>query len=320
MTPGADVGFTWVHILGAFGGMGLFIGGVVLLYRFKEWRRESRRERPPQSEKILRPAGWSSMQEFDEVFERLMFAFLWGVAGGAMVGVMLGGFVPIVQVVVLGQATWGQVARVPQFYLGAILWVGGLLWAVFWFVRFSELLDEVRHWRFGMRGEQAVAEKLSDRELAAAGYVVFHDLVRESGKKRWNVDHVVVGPGGVFVLETKARSKRKATRKQDEKDVIYDGKSLQFPWCVDWEAVPEVQRNADWVRELIKNVAPDGILVQPVIVVPGWFVVSKGNYPVKAMPANYLVGYLTREKPVYSAKELRGVVDKLGDRCRDLEF
>jgi hypothetical protein len=260
------------------------------------------------------------MQRFDEVFERLMFAFLWGVAGAAMAGVMLGGFVPIVQAVVRGLGTWGQVARIPQFYLGAILSVGCLLWAVFWFVRFSDLLDEVRRWRFGMRGEQAVAEKLSDREIAAAGYVVFHDLQVESGNDKWNVDHVVVGPGGVFVLETKARSKRKATRKQNEGYVIYDGKSLQFPWCVDWKAVPQVERNANWVRELIKKVAPDGILVQPVIVVPGWYVESLGDFPVKVMPATYLVGYLKGAKRVYSAKEVGAIADKVERECRDLEF
>jgi hypothetical protein len=47
---------------------------------------------------------------------------------------------------------------------------------------------------------------------------------------------------------------------------------------------------------------------------------SKGNYAVKAMNAKYLVGFLTSAKPVYGVKELRGVVKKLDEMCRDLEF
>ncbi len=36
--------------------------------------------------------------------------------------------------------------------------------------------DKLRNWRFGMRGEEAVGEKLVIREVAAAGYVAFHDV------------------------------------------------------------------------------------------------------------------------------------------------
>ena len=52
---------------------------------------------------------------------------------------------------------------------------------------------------------------------------------------------------------------------------------------VDWDVVGQVRRNAEWVRGLIKEFAPEGILVQPVVMVPGWYVESKGNYGVKAM-------------------------------------
>jgi hypothetical protein len=47
---------------------------------------------------------------------------------------------------------------------------------------------------------------------------------------------------------------------------------------------------------------------------------SKGNYPVKAMNAKYLVGFLTGAKVVYGEKDLRGVRKKLDEVCRDLEF
>jgi hypothetical protein len=50
------------------------------------------------------------------------------------------------------------------------------------------------------------------------------------------------------------------------------------------------------VREFLAGFGPKDLPVQPVIVVPGWYVESKGNYPVKAMNAKYLVGYLEGAK------------------------
>ena len=51
----------------------------------------------------------------------------------------------------------------------------------------------------GERGELAVAEVLDN--LRGLGYGVFHDLRRDG----FNIDHIVVGPGGVFAVETKFR-------------------------------------------------------------------------------------------------------------------
>jgi hypothetical protein len=153
--------------------------------------------------------------------------------------------------------------------------------------------------------------------LAAAGYVAFHDV---PGEGEWNIDHVVVGPGGVFVLETKARARRKATRPQEEQDVFFDGKVLEFPWCYDRKAAEQVERNADWVRKFLDGFGPKDLVVQPVIVVPGWYVKSKGNYPVKAMNATYLVRYLKGERRVFSPEQLETTIRRLDERCRVVEF
>jgi len=62
-------------------------------------------------------------------------------------------------------------------------------------------------------------------------------------------------------------------------------------------------------------------VVQPVIVVPGWYVDSKGNYPVKAMPADYLVNdYLLPSKRKFAPEQLQMLICRFEERCRDLEF
>lgn len=53
----------------------------------------------------------------------------------------------------------------------------------------------------GLRGETRVAQELA-RGLDNAHYV-FNDLSVRSGFRAAQIDHLVVGPGGVFVIETK---------------------------------------------------------------------------------------------------------------------
>jgi hypothetical protein len=54
--------------------------------------------------------------------------------------------------------------------------------------------------RIGYDGELATAQELN--QLMRHGYYVFHDLQAEN----FNIDHIVIGPAGVFAVETKSRS------------------------------------------------------------------------------------------------------------------
>lgn len=61
----------------------------------------------------------------------------------------------------------------------------------------------------GADGEAATAQALD--ALPKDQWTVFHD-VRWPGRKLANVDHVVVGPGGVFVIDSKNWSGRVEVR------------------------------------------------------------------------------------------------------------
>jgi len=54
-------------------------------------------------------------------------------------------------------------------------------------------------WRIGAEGEEKIAELLSHLD---GSYFVIHDVVLP-GMVKENIDHVVLGPNGIFVLETK---------------------------------------------------------------------------------------------------------------------
>jgi hypothetical protein len=163
-----------------------------------------------------------------------------------------------------------------------------------------------------------VAEKLASPALAQSGYVSFHDV---PGDGKWNIDHVVIGPGGIFVLETKARSRRAATRNQEKHKVTFDGRTLQFPWCYDDKVVGQIQVNAQWVRKFIRDFAPAELPVFPIIVVPGWYVeTTVRDCAVKAMNALYLERHITGSQPLVGKEQLRAIIRRFDEKCRDVEF
>jgi hypothetical protein len=67
-----------------------------------------------------------------------------------------------------------------------------------WRLRFRPS-EQVRAWQRGAHGERRTA-RLLDR-LTGDGYVVFHDLAIPGSPA--NVDHLVIGPSGVFVIDSK---------------------------------------------------------------------------------------------------------------------
>ena len=81
-------------------------------------------------------------------------------------------------------------------------WAGlvGLVAAalVGWRLRFRPS-EQARTWQRGAAGERRTA-RLLDR-LTRDGYVVFHDLAVPGSPA--NVDHLVIGPSGVFVIDSK---------------------------------------------------------------------------------------------------------------------
>lgn len=63
----------------------------------------------------------------------------------------------------------------------------------------EKLLRNAEMWEKGAAGERAVQELLAQ---LPAEWTVFHD-VHWPGRSRANIDHLVVGPGGVFVIDAK---------------------------------------------------------------------------------------------------------------------
>ena len=133
-------------------------------------------------------------------------------------------------------------------------------------MKLRPLLRERAAYRLGFHGERYVAEELN--QLMADGFHVFHDV--PFGK--YNMDHVLVGPTGVFVVETKTKRKRRADGKTKYK-VIFDGIKLIFPncnWNTDW--LEQTRLHAKSLTQWLRSATAKQITVQPILTIPGWLV------------------------------------------------
>ncbi len=107
---------------------------------------------------------------------------------------------------VFGRAKWavwtilillcilGMVVPYPWGFVVGIA-AGGLY--VGWLTLQDSVPPHIEHWLRGAEGERKTERVL--RPLERAGWIVSHDLEAKYG----NVDHLLVGPGGVFLLDSK---------------------------------------------------------------------------------------------------------------------
>jgi hypothetical protein len=173
----------------------------------------------------------------------------------------------------------------------------------------------IRAVRLGLLGEQAVAEQL--HALLADGYRVFHDI---PGDGKWNVDHVAVGPGGVFAIETKCRMKQRSNNNLREQDAALDGDVVRFPWCSDKKVVGQARANARWVAQMLSKSTGETVTARPIIALPGWFVLDNDTSDVKVLSGKQVSGFIASQPARLSPKLVQQIAYQLEQRCRDVEF
>ncbi len=131
------------------------------------------------------------------------------------------------------------------------------------------LPERIGRLRFGLEGERAVGQMLEC--LRDKGYRVFHDIPGPG----FNIDHVLVGPAGVFTIETKTKSKPRDTHK-----IYYDGKTLRIGDQQVMDApLAQARAQARWLTDQLNVGRKSTLTARPVVVFPEWYVVrtEQGN-------------------------------------------
>lgn len=152
----------------------------------------------------------------------------------------------------------------------------GIIFTAYCLFKILRLFTLRRIIRLGYDGEVASGQELG--QMMLQGYHVYHDFVTD----KFNIDHILVGPAGVFAVETKARSKPVTKNGSAEYKVTYDGKCLHFPKWKEVKPLEQAINQAAWLQQWLTLVTREKTCVRPVVSLPGWFVTrtSKEGIPV----------------------------------------
>lgn len=185
---------------------------------------------------------------------------------------------PVVGLLVFFGVKWdGQLRWSSGFLVGCVF-------ALFVILRMSPPAW-IENWQDGAIGEQWTAKSL--RPLEARGWVVLHDLPGDRG----NLDHVVVGPGGVFLLDSK-RWRGSTTvsgdivtvRRVEDPDLFYR-----------LDGVGHLKGLAREVHDRLRAESRVSVWVEPVFVVWGAFPQRVAGETCKFVHGDHLASWLEEQ-------------------------
>ena len=174
-----------------------------------------------------------------------------------------------------------------------------------------------RRIRLGFEGERHVGETLN--QLMLVGYRVFHDfLITDKPRSIRNIDHVVIGPNGVFAVETKTR--RKVKGENGAKVTVLEN-ALQYPWGLDQRDLTQAQEDAAWLAEWLSKMSREPIKVGSILVLPGWFIDRRSKRVVTVLSGSEVVANIPKLNGTATTEsEIRRLAAMMEDRNRSIEY
>ena len=165
----------------------------------------------------------------------------------------------------------------------------------------DRLFRKFRNLNRGEHGEVKVAEVLE--ELRFLGYRPFHSLSRDC----YDIDHVIVGPAGVFAIETKFRSGHGEIEFRNG-DGLFDGDRKE-----DDDPLKQARSNARDVNRLLKEYCGKYFWVTPLVVFVGHWKI-KNNWQrtdARVFTPDRLMPYFEELQPTLTQSEIRLIASHL---------
>jgi hypothetical protein len=128
-------------------------------------------------------------------------------------------------------------------------------------------------------------------------------------------------PTGFYAVETKARRKRKAPPGKRDYEVVFDGKSLQFPCAAESRAIEQARQQADRLRVFLSDAVGEPVKVGAILTLPGWYITNRAKTGINVLnPRQIGAAVLDSRLPALSKQLIDRVVYQLDRKCRDVEF
>jgi len=153
--------------------------------------------------------------------------------------------------------------------------------------------------KLGRDGERVVGQFLE--RLREDGCHVFHDIPCD----KFNIDHVVIGPKGVFIVETKTISKPV----RGESKITFDGKRVLLRGMEpDRDPIVQAKAEAGWLRNFLFESAGRTVSVRPIVTFPGWYVdpPPKGvQYDVWVLNTKAIPAFIENERETLTPEDVK---------------
>jgi len=195
----------------------------------------------------------------------------------------------------------------------AFILVGCLITGYFVF-KMVQCFNLRRKLRLGYEGEIATGQELN--KMMRKRYHVYHDFVAD----KFNIDHIVVGPAGVFAVETKARAKPMTESPSEDAKVSYDGKCLHYPKWRENKPLEQAKRQATWLERWLTSATGEKTRVRPVVALPGWYVTRTSPDGILVINPKQFAGIA---KPlggkILNEGQISRIIHQIDQRCKNIE-
>jgi Nuclease-related domain len=231
--------------------------------------------------------------------------------GFGMAEILLPMFIPIVGYFFIRESALDLSSGI-VVALSVLVWLAMTGYGIYKFVK---RLKRIRILRLAYECELAVGQELD--LLMLKGYRVFHDVPADE----FNIDHMVIGPAGVFAVETKGRSKSlsRDDGKKEFRVVLQKGR-LNFPNYSDDSIIPQAVRQARWASSWLSESVGDEVAVTPVVILPGWYVELKEKSEVPVLASGFIDGFFgNRSAKLLSDSDIQRITYQIDRQVRDLE-
>jgi len=196
---------------------------------------------------------------------------------------------------------WNHTGPQPQLWLwiAIVATLGSAIWL--W-----RLFPIARRYNRGEHGELHVADVLE--ELRMDGYKPVHDIVGNG----FNIDHVIVGPGGVFAIETKYRSGKGEITFRNTEGVFVGGR-LDEKDCL-----KQARASAAAIRNLIHENCGVGEWVNAIVVFVGdWKIRNEWrDTDTRVFTPDGLLRYIRDQQPHLTRRDIELIASHLERSAR----
>lgn len=162
--------------------------------------------------------------------------------------------------------------------------------------------------RLGRDGERAVAQYLE--WFRTAGYFVFHDVPSADA----NIDHLLIGPQGIFTIETKTLSK---PERGECKITLVDGEVHANGLKLDRNPVIQAKAQAGWIKSFLRE-HQFPTPVWPVVVFPGWYIerFDMRGAGLWMLEPKALGAFIEREPQRLSREQVQAIASAISSHVR----